>query len=89
MATIILIAVMLMLSSFIFRCSFEYFICLRIATCGVLAVHSFLASKANRFILAYVSALMLLVFNPVAPIHLDRSGYEFLAASWNTVLLAL
>ena len=70
------------------RHQYGYFILLRWVVCGTSAFCAYLSYSLKRVLWAWLFALLALLFNPLAPIHLDRQTWGYFDVATGLFLLA-
>jgi hypothetical protein len=55
--------------------SYSYYVLLRWIVCGVAAYGVYLSVRMSRTGWAWVLGILALVFNPIRPVHLDRTTW--------------
>jgi len=69
------------------RHPYGYFILLRWITCGVTAYCAYLSYSIKRITWAWICGFLALLFNPLAPVRLDRQTWAYLDVAAGAVLL--
>jgi hypothetical protein len=69
------------------RHPYGYFVLLRWVTCGVLAYCGYLSYSLKRIPWAWLFGFLALLFNPIAPVRLDRQTWAYLDIGTGVILL--
>jgi hypothetical protein len=58
------------------RHSYDYYVLLRVATCGAAAYAAYLAAEQGKRPWAWVLGVITALFNPLFPVHLSRDTWQ-------------
>lgn len=66
---------------------YGYFILLRWITCGVSAYYAYLSYSLKRIPWTWLFGIIAIMFNPIAPIHLERQTWVYFDVSAGIIFL--
>lgn len=85
--TIVRLAAILMLLWALADNPYAYYQILRWVVCGVMAYSAFLAFEAKKDKWTWIFGITAVLFNPIAPIHLEREVWSVIDITAATLLL--